>query len=152
VLAVGLLLLSVVVAIGWQALAPTSSIELIGGVAASADPDTPAAVVDALFVVLTGAAGVLVGLALAALLRDRAAQLGAAAVVGGLVASALAWQLGGLLGPPALRVQQQSGAEQLVAPLVLSTPLTVMAWPAATAAALFLGLLVSLVLRPPASS
>ncbi len=151
VLAVVLLLLSVAVAVGWQALAPTSSIEMVGGVAASADPDTPAAVVDALFVALTAAAGAMVGLTVAVSLRDQGQQLAAAAVVGGLAASALAWRLGGLLGPPALRVQQQSGADPLVAPLALSSPLTVLVWPAVTAAALFLGLLVSLVLRPPRS-
>jgi len=150
-LAAGLVLLAVAVAVAWWALVPDTPVVVDGdGLVASPGPsDDVVASVDGAFAALSLAAGVLVALALLWRGGERLLTWSAAALAGGALAAALAWQLGRLLGPPSVAAQQEAGVEVLRAPLDLSTPLVVLLWPGATACVLFVGLLGWLLVRPP---
>ena len=150
-LVVGLVLLSVVVAAAWSVLVPdTPVLRNDDGLVASPGPsDDVLASADGAFAALSLAAGVLVASVLLWRGGQRLLTWSAAALVGGALAGALAWQTGRLLGPPSVAAQQEAGQEVLRAPLDLSTPLVVLLWPGATACVLFVGLLGWLLVRPP---
>ncbi len=150
---VGLLLLAVAVAVAWWALVPSTPVLTNDdGLVASPGPsDDVLASADGAFAALSLVAGVLVALALLWRGGDRLLTWSGAALVGGALAGALAWQLGRLLGPSSVAAQQEAGAEVLRAPLDLSTPLVVLLWPGATACVLFVGLLGWLLVKPPTS-
>lgn len=152
-LVVGLVLLSVVVAVAWRALVPSTPVEAgDDGLVASPGPsDDVLACADGAFAALALVAGALVALVLLWRGGERLLTWSAAALVGGALAGALAWRLGRLLGPPSVDAQQAAGAQVLYAPLDLSTPLVVLLWPGATACVLFVGLLGWLLVRPPAA-
>lgn len=149
----GLVLAAVVVALAWWVLVPRVPVAEVDGVVASAGPgDDVLAGADATFALLCLVAGALLGVAVLVLGRDRVLGAASWAVVGGFAAALAAWQLGRLLGPPSLAQQRAAGIEQLQAPLDLSAPLALaLLWPGATAGALFAGLLVWLLVRPPHS-
>lgn len=149
VAAICLLLLAAAVGVGWWWWSPREPVRLVDGVPTAAGLDDYAAVGDALFSGLAVAAGLLSGLAV--VLRPGRSAVSRAAVVvgGGLVAALTAWQVGVLLGPPSLAAQEAAGIDPLTSPVALSSPAPMLLWPATCTATLFVGLLVSLMVRPP---
>lgn len=150
-LGAGLLLLAVAVALVWWAVVPQSEVVAVKGLVTSPGPgDDVLAGADAVFVLLALVAGALTGAGV--LVAGRGRLLGAASwgVVGGYPAALVAWQLGRWTGPAPVDAQQAAGVERLQAPLDLTAPLVLaLAWPGATAAVVFAGLLVWLLVRPP---
>jgi hypothetical protein len=147
--AVGLLLLAVGVGVGWWWWSPREPAELVDGVATTSGPDDFAAVGDAVFSALAAAAGFVSGLAVVLRPGQSAVTRASVVVVGGFVAALAGWQLGVLLGPPSLAAQQAAGLDPLTTPVALSSVVPLLMWPATCTATLFIGLLFSLMLRPP---
>lgn len=140
--------LGVLAGVAWYAIAPRSTGPVAGGVVAFPVPDYPPAVVAASFALVTGVAGLLVGVAIVGLADAAAVTRSVLLISAGLVGSLLAYGVGALLGPGSAAAQVAAGAAQVQVPLTLPTPLLVFVWPAATAILATVGLLVSLVALP----
>lgn len=125
----------------WWALTPPATVrKRAGGVFATGPSAEAAVAADGWFAVCALVAGVVTAL-VAAIATTRAGGWGilAGLTVGGLLAAALAWQLGVLLGPPALldgAAEVQEG-ERFEGPLRLSAVGVVLAWPLAAVMAYF---------------
>ncbi|MFP5335050.1 MAG: hypothetical protein ACLGIV_07040 [Actinomycetes bacterium] len=126
--------LTLAVAIGWEAVAPTPVVERAGDVLVSSTVEEFSAAQDASFALLGLAAGVVHALVLLAAGRAGTPRAAIAAVAAAAVASPLAWQLGALLGPPAPEAQTDA---VLRAPLTLHAYGVLGIWPATVAAVLF---------------
>lgn len=136
----------------WRAVSP-STIGVVGPVViAYPVPDDPAATVTALYVLICGVAGLLVGVPVVAMPDRFVVRRLLLALGGGLAAAALAYAVGFGLGPGtvAAQVAAQHGVEhpKVQVPLVLASPLLVLVWPAATAALVTIGLVLHGMLTP----
>ncbi len=149
VIVVALVLLAIAVGVGWWFWSPRDVVTVVGGVPEGRGMDDVSAVGDAVFAVLAAGAGLVTGLAVA--VRPGRSPVARAAVVafGGIAAVLSAWRLGVWLGPPPLAEQQAAGLDPLTSPVALSSPAPLLMWPASCTAAIFAGLVVSLLVRPP---
>lgn len=148
----GSLVLGVLAGLTWFALSPRVSGPLnpnTGDVIYPGHDDAGARVV-VCYLAVCAVAGLLVGLIV--LVR----HLGSGATRiwvlcgSGLLGALLCYATGFLLGPDTVRAQAEAGQSTFQVPLELSSPLLALVWPAATAAILCIGNLLSLVLHPPA--
>lgn len=146
-----LLLVALATAVGaaWWFWSPRAAMAVVDGVPTSAGMDDVTAVGDALFAALAAGGGLVSGVAVAVRPGRAPVSRAAVVVVGGAVAAVGAWRLGVWLGPPPLDAQQAAGLDPLVSPVALSSPAPLVMWPATCTAAIFVGLIVSLLVRPP---
>lgn len=139
-----------VAAVVWVLTAPQVAGQVVDGAAHYPGPGDPRAAVQSGFVTITAAAGLITG-TLALGLGDRG--LGRRCLVMMLAAfplAALTYLVGFLLGPPTEAAQLAAGADRVDLPFVLSTPLLVLVWPMVTSMVVAVGILLSLILKPPA--
>lgn len=119
-------------------------------------PDDPTATVTALYLVLCGVAGLLVGIPVVALTDRRVTTRLLVVLVAGLAAALLAYGIGFVLGPDPVAAQAAAHPGEknppIQVPLVLPTPLLALIWPAATSVLVTVGLLISGMLVPAAAT
>lgn len=151
-----MLALGVLTGVLWWVLAPRSSGLAVSTAVSYPNPDSPPAQVAAWFVIVTAAAGLLVGVPCVALADARTAGRTARLILAGVPASCLAYAVGFLLGPAPIAAQlagrdPSAGPTAVQVPLLLPTPLLVLAWPTATALLATVGLLLAVLIlpRPP---
>lgn len=142
----GLRVLLAVVPVGllvglvWLLVAPRTPLQVVGGQVILADPEGEAAIaVDGWFAVTAAVAGLACAVATFAVIRR--ARIGAllGLVVGGLLASVVAWRVGAWLGPDGIRESARglpSGA-RFDGPLEVSAKGVLLAWPMASVVAYF---------------
>lgn len=153
VTAAACLLLGLVVGVAWWWLAPTGEVIPQPEFLFSVDDPELAAGQDAVFALLTGAAGVLVGLWVAARSASWPVQRAVGALVGGVAGAVAAWQLGGLLGPDGVATGPDvTGSAAVPSPLQLHALGLLGVWPAVTATVAFVALLVVALLGRPVRS
>lgn len=137
-------------AVVWVLTAPRVAGQAVGGVVHYPGSGDPRAAVQSGYVTITAAAGLITG-TLALGLGDRGLGRRCLAVMlAAFPLAALTYLAGFLLGPPTEAGQLAAGAERIDLPLVLSTPLLVLVWPMVTSMVVAVGMLLSLILKPPA--
>ena len=130
---VGSLAVGPLLGLVWWWLAPLARlVKRDDGVFAVGMSEETAVAADGLFAVCAVLVGVVAAVLVAFLVRRRLAGLGGL-VVGGLLGSVLAWQLGALLGPPSIDSSAAAAGvgERFDGPLDLSALGVLLAWPMA---------------------
>ena len=150
----GLLLLAAgfatVAAVVWVLTSPHVAGRAVDGVVHYPGTEDPRAAVQAGYITVAAVAGLITG-TVALGLGDRG--LGRRCLVVTLAAFPLAgltYLVGYLLGPPTEAAQLAAGADRVDLPFVLSTPLLVLVWPMVTSMVVAVGMLLSLIVKPPA--
>lgn len=149
-MAVVMLGLAVAAGAIWFALAPRVRGTLVGETVSYPGADAAPAVVAAVFLVVTGVAGFVVGVFALGVGSRRYVARTVGLTLAGLPASALAYAVGSALGPPAVAAQVAAGAQTVQVPLTLPSPALVLLWPAVTALLVTVGTLISMMVTPPA--
>ena len=134
----------------WFALAPGTRGTLTGEIVSYPGADAAPAVVTAVFLLVTGVAGFIVGILALGVGSRRYLARTVGLTVAGLPASALAYAVGSALGPAPVAAQVAAGAQTVQVPLTLSSPALVLLWPAVTALLVTVGTLISMMVTPPA--
>lgn len=149
----GVLVLGVIAGCLWFAVSPRTLGFWISETQVSYEgSDDPTATVAALYLLIAVVAGLVCGLP-AIGIGDRHVLLRAVTAIGsGLPAGLVAYAVGFVLGPPSVAAQQAahagSSAVTVQVPLVLPSPLFALAWPAATASMITVGLLLMAFVAP----
>lgn len=142
--------LGVVAGVTWFGLAPRSRGAVVGEAVSYPGADAAPAVVVAVFLVVTGVAGFMVGVLAVGLGSRHYLARTVGLTLAGLPASALAYAVGSALGPASVAGQVAAGAQSVQVPLTLSSPALVLLWPAVTALLVTVGTLISMMVTPPA--
>jgi len=131
--------LGLLVGVLWRLAAPLSVFQNEGGAAFPVGGTETAVAADGWFAVLSGAAGIVVALAVVALVREGRLGVLVGLVAGGFLAAVVAWRTGVLLGPPSVAESLHTvpTGERFDGPLEISAPGVLLAWPTAAVISFF---------------
>ena len=131
--------LGLVVGVLWRLAVPLPVLQNEGGVALPVGGTETAVAADGWFAVLAGVAGVVVAVALVALVRRGRLGVLVGLVAGGVLGAVVAWRTGVLLGPPSVAESLSTvpAGDRFDGPLEISAPGVMLAWPTAAVISFF---------------
>ena len=137
-------------AVAWVLLAPHVTGRVHDEVVRYPGTEDPRAAVQAAYVTVAAVAGLLTG-TVALGLGDRGRGRRCLTVMlAAFPLAGLMYLVGFLLGPPTEAAQIAHGADRVDLPFVLSTPLLILVWPMVASMVVAVGMLLSLIVKPPA--
>lgn len=144
---IGLALLSAVV---WVLTAPSGTGTLVHDRVRYAGLDDPRSQIQGAFALITAVAGLLTGIVALGLGDRGLGRRSVSLILAGLPLAGVTYLTGYLMGPPSEAAQLAAGATTGIEPaFTMSTPLLVLIWPMVTAMVVSVGILLSLIVKPP---